>query len=307
MNNKALCGPGRHRISPGALFCGTLVFLFSVIPAFSQTSRLERGITLYGESRWREAVVELRRAEAETRNTAERAEALYWISLAELSAGEYEASLGDIEELERIAPESRYAGELSYHKGRLLFYLGRYDESIVLLRDYADNTGDTVKKAAALYWIGECLFAMGQFEEARGVFTLITEQYPQSAKFEAASYRLALISQKKIESELLEMLKWSHEESLKSVEDYQRRERFYDQALIAYQKRLADSARNGGGELSAEEYRRELSAAEARISELEALLNKSGETDRQRRLRALRDQAAKTRDELQSGRSGGGQ
>jgi TolA-binding protein len=284
---------------------GTLFFLFSVIPVFSQTSRLEQGITLYGESRWGEAVTELRRVEAEARNTDERAAALYWISLAELSAGEYEASLEDIEELERIAPESPYAGELSYHKGRLLFYLGRYDESVILLRDYADNSGNAVKKAAALYWIGECLFAMGQFEEARDVFTLITEQYPQSAKFEAASYRLALINQKKVESELLEMLKWSHEESLKSVEDYRQRERSYDQALIAYQKRLADSA--GNGELSAEEYRMQLSAAEARISELEALLNKSGETDRQRRLREIRSQVEKIRDDLQSGRSGGGQ
>ncbi|MDR2370875.1 MAG: tetratricopeptide repeat protein [Treponema sp.] len=291
-------------MSPRALFCGTLIFLFSVIPAFSLTSRLERGITLYGESRWREAVIELRRAEAEARNTDERAEALYWISLAELSAGEYGASLEDMEELERAAPESRYAGELSYHKGRVLFYLGRWDESAVLLRDYADNTGDAVKKAAALYWIGESLFAMGQFEEARDVFALITEQYPQSAKFEAASYRLALINQKKVESELLEMLKWSHEESLKSVEDYQRRERFYDQALVAYQKRFADL--DGGG-LSAEEYRRQLSAAEARISELEALLNISGGTDRQRRLREIRNQAVETEEYLQSGRSGGGQ
>jgi tetratricopeptide (TPR) repeat protein len=301
MNNKAL---RRHRISSKRVLFGTLIFLFTLSPAFSQTTRLERGITLYGESRWREAVIELRRAEAEAPSNDERAGALYWISLAELSAGEYEASLGDMEELERIAlPGSRYAGELSYHKGRVLFYLGRYDESVVLLRDYADHTGDAVKKAAALYWIGECLFAMGQFEEAGGVFTLITEQYPQSAKFEASSYRLALINQKKVESELLEMLKWSHEESLKSVEDYQRRERSYDQALIAYQKRLADMARNGG-ELSAEEYQRQLSAAEARILELEALLNISNDTDRQRRLREMRNQAVKIEDDIQSGRSG---
>jgi hypothetical protein len=68
----------------------------------------------------------------------------------------------------------------------------------------------------------------------------VVEKYPQSAKFEASSYRIALIDQKKIENELLKLLKWSHEESLKTVEEYQRRERTYEQAIIAYQKRIAE-------------------------------------------------------------------
>ncbi|MDR3249314.1 MAG: hypothetical protein LBT39_11070, partial [Treponema sp.] len=80
----------------------------------------------------------------------------------------------------------------------------------------------------------------GQLDYARDIFTIVTQDYPRSAKFEASSYRLALIHQKKIEEELLTLLKWSHEESLKAIEEYQRRERSYDQALIAYQKRIAE-------------------------------------------------------------------
>jgi tetratricopeptide (TPR) repeat protein len=283
-------------------------------PVFSQTSRgaslLDRGIALYGESRWREAVIELRRAEAEARDGKERADALYWIGLAELFAGEYDAALADMEELDRIFPG--YSGELSYHKGRVLYYLGRYEEAIVLLREYADRE-EAVKKAAALYWMGECLFSLGQLDPARDLFTLIAEQYPQSAKYEASAYRLALINQKKKEAELLELLKWSHEESLKTVEDFRRREHSYDQALAAYQKRLAEMMRDGSPEglTTGEEYRRQLAAAEERIGELESLLRAAnigtGEIDRQQRLHELKSRAERIRNDiLQFGRNGGG-
>ncbi|MDR1419264.1 MAG: tetratricopeptide repeat protein [Treponema sp.] len=286
------------------------IILLSGTPVFSQTSKgslLDRGIALYGESRWREAVIELRRAGAEARDEKGRADALYWTGLAELSAGEYEAALTDMEELERIFPG--YSGETVYHKGRVLYYLGRYDEAVILLREYADREGG-VKKAAALYWMGECLFSLGRLEEARDLFTLITEQYPQSAKYEASAYRLALINQKKKESELLELLKWSHEESLNTVEDYRRRERSYDQALVAYQKRLAEMMKEGPASPDGE-YRRQLAAAQARIAELEAMLREAGletnETDRLQRLRELRNQAERAEDDiLRSGRSGGG-
>ncbi|MDR1288529.1 MAG: tetratricopeptide repeat protein [Treponema sp.] len=283
------------------------MILLSGRPVFSQSSRgslLDRGIALYGESRWREAVIELRRAGAEAGDEKGRADALYWTGLAELSAGEYEAALADMEELELVFPG--YSGETLYHKGRVLYYLGRYDEAVVLLREYADREGG-VKKAAALYWMGECLFSLGRLDQARDLFTLITGQYPQSAKYEASAYRLALINQKKRESELLELLKWSHEESLNTAEDFRRRERSYDQALIAYQKRLAemmkeDPASSGG------DYRSELAAARARIAELEAMLGvETGETDRQRRLRELKNQAERMEDGiLRTGRNGGG-
>jgi chromosome segregation ATPase len=104
------------------------------------------------------------------------------------------------------------------------------------------------------------------------------QEYPQSAKYEAASYRIALINQKKVEAELLNILKWSHEESLKTVEEYQRRERSYDQAIIAYQKRIADmlkDTRLADLESSNAQYRRQLAEAEERIALLEARLRET--------------------------------
>jgi TolA-binding protein len=145
---------------------------------------------------------------------------------------------------------------------------------MVLLKDYLSRLGEheDSRKSAALYWIGECLFSLGQLDKAQEIFTLITDQYPHSAKFEASSYRLGLINQKKIEIELLALLRWSHEESLKTMEEYQRRERTYDQALTAYQKRVADmlkDTRLADLESANAEYRKQLAEAEERIISLE--------------------------------------
>jgi TolA-binding protein len=258
------------------LFVVTLAPLHSQAPEGSG-SRLQRGINLYGEGKWREAIIELRHAEALSSGTGERSEALYWIGLAELAAGEYEAALKDMEDIEKFNPRFSLAGELAYHKGRALYYLGRFEEAILLLKGYGDALGEDdekggARKSAALYWIGECLYSMGFLGEASGIFLLITEKYPGSPKFEAASYRIALIQQKKIETELLGLLKWSHEESLRTMEEYQRREHSYDQALIAYQKRIADMLRDtrlSELESANAQYQKRLGEAEERIRSLE--------------------------------------
>jgi TolA-binding protein len=276
-------------------------------------TRLRRGLEFYRQSRWREAVTELRRAQAEAVDPELKAEALYWIALSEISARDYAGAVQDLDALELIAPESKRLQEAPYHKGRALYYLGRYEEALLLLKLYADGIGDSsllpaasegaARKSAAFYWMGECLYAMGQLDYARDIFTIVTQDYPRSAKFEASSYRLALIHQKKIEEELLNLLKWSHEESLKAIEEYQRRERSYDLALIAYQKRIAELLKDSRLEdldSSNAQYRRQLMDAEERIRQLETELlsyrslvggQSGGEAERRRRLEDLRSSA----------------
>jgi hypothetical protein len=58
--------------------------------------------------------------------------------------------------------------------------------------------------------------------------------YPQSFKVEAARYRLSLIEFKRREEQLLRLLKWSHEDFLKTVEEFRRRQAAYEQELAAY-------------------------------------------------------------------------
>jgi tetratricopeptide (TPR) repeat protein len=289
-----------------AIFCRKLraaVLLILVSYAgHAQTadlSLLNKGKELFSQGKWREAVLELRRLQAEASSRELRGEAFFWISLSELSAGEYEEALRDMEALEETDPRSPRIRELPYHRGRIFFHLGYYDEAIILLKRYSDSftprpgsglsSDDNLRKAAALYWTGECLLALGQIDKAFDVFKLITEEYPNSPKYEASSYRLALINQKKVEAELLGLLKWSHEEAIRNMEEFHRKESFYDQALSVYQKRIAELTEHPEGllqnmETEIAQYRRQLDLAEERIRVLENSLRESSAADN---LRAL--------------------
>jgi tetratricopeptide (TPR) repeat protein len=216
----------------------TLVFVLCVLPdSLYPQNRLQNGLKLYGAGFFAEAAAEFRAIES---SSAEYHESLYWAALAEMSRGNYRESLSFFETLERDDPANRHAGEIPYHKGRLYFYLGRYDEAIITLSGYSETQSDNMRRAAAMYWAGESLYAMGQLDKAETVFSGIIERYPASVKRDAALYRMELIKQKKVEAELLSLLKWNREESLKTLEEYRRRETVYDQTLAAYQKRLTE-------------------------------------------------------------------
>lgn len=217
-----------------------VLFFSGLMYAQSPKELLDRGLEYYSNGKWQDAVLELRRVATSAQELNLRNEALYWISLSELFAGEYDSALQDIDAFLTNAPNDGKYHEALYNKGRILFYLNQYDGAIPIFKTYADTVQDANRKSSAYYWIGESLFALGRLDEARNTFSVITEQYPQSPKFEAASYRIALVDQKKIENELLNLLKWSHEESLRTVEEYQRRERSYEQAILAYQKRISE-------------------------------------------------------------------
>jgi TolA-binding protein len=172
--------------------------------------------------------------------------------------------------------------DMVYLRARAYYYLGYFEEALLLIKQYADSAGEggESRKAAALYWMGECLYSMGQLEQAAGFFNQVIEAYPGSAKYEAAAYRLDLIKQKKIEVELLALLKWSHEESLRTAEEFQRKEKTYEQTLNAYQKRVADmlkDTRLADLENSNSEYQRQLAEAEEKIRFLEEQLESQAE------------------------------
>jgi tetratricopeptide (TPR) repeat protein len=202
----------------------------------------QNGAMFYRESRWQEAAAEFRRAQESAKNERDRSEALYWVIMSELSAADYGSALRDMDELEKAG--SARGIDIAYHRGRAYFYLGYFEDALLQFKQYNDSAGDEMRKAAAYFWMGECLFSVGQFDKASEFYSWVITKYPASSKVEASSYRLDIIKQKKIEAELLLLLKRSHEESLKNSEDYQRKIKIYESTLIAYQKRFAELNQN---------------------------------------------------------------
>jgi len=214
-------------------------------PQAQYTRRYQNGIQLYKLARYQEAAIEFRRAQEIASTANDKSAALYWVILSQLAYSDFGSAVRDMEELSRIAPNSPYTRDMLYHRGRVYYNQGYFEEALYFLNRYNQSTTDADKqsadrRAASFFWMGECLYSMGQFEEAEKFYAWVVARYADSPKVEAASYRLDLIKQKKIEFELLALLQWSHEESLRTSEDYQKTLRTYEYTLNMYQRRIAE-------------------------------------------------------------------
>ena len=196
---------------------------------FAQThqARLEQGIKFYRVGQWVDAAVELLLSKREARDSGQLAASMYWLSLTEFAMGEYDAALRDINELQRIAPGGLRIDDIVFYKARALFYLERPAEALPLFRSYGaildrqDTPNVQAERTVLAYWIGECLYAMGQREEAAMLFTEVVHARPRSEKYEAAAYRLALIEQEGVAKELLGAMSMNYTEYLEALEEYQ--------------------------------------------------------------------------------------
>jgi TolA-binding protein len=167
-------------------------------------------------------------------------------------------------------PSHALAVEAHYQKTRLLFLEHDYENALAASYEFIRSNPGSALVPNAYFWIGESLYSLGRLEEAERVFAKVVREYPQSYKVEAASYRLSLLEFKKREEELLRLLKWSHEEFLRTVEEYQRREKSYEQALAAYQQRVGSPAERQAEAKALEDMKAENASLKGRVQQLEA-------------------------------------
>lgn len=217
----------------------SLFFAFVLLVSLTAQDALVSGLDAYAKSDWSTAILSFRKALSSS-DEKNRPETWFWLIMSELSSGDYETAMSEMERFTARYPADARNADLSYQKGRIKYTEGKYEESIQVLYRYLSEWPSHASISSAYYWIGECLYSTGRYEEASSVFRLVVERFPESVKGEAARYRLALIGQTVREDELLRLLKQSHEESLKIIEEYQRREKTYEQAMTAYQKRISE-------------------------------------------------------------------
>jgi tol-pal system protein YbgF len=70
---------------------------------------------------------------------------------------------------------------------------GNYDLAAEGFREYRKRWPDTELSDNALYWVGECLDAQEETEEALAVFSQVLEEYPTSDKAAAAQLKKGLL------------------------------------------------------------------------------------------------------------------
>ena len=259
-----------------------LVVLLAAAPAFGQQAApkvgddpkavLASGIELFGQDRYREALDAFGKVLSDPRSGDSRPEAAYWSVLAYIATGDRDTASASIDAFMAAYPASPRLPDLLYQRGRLLYAKGDYEAALKAFAAFAEAAPKSDLLPSALYWCGECLYSLGRLEEAERAFAAVVEKYPSCVKVEAASYRRALIGLEYRERELLKLLTWSHEESLRAAEDFRRREKAYEQSIAVYQKQLADGKRGavGDSEKTIADLRAQVADSGAKVASLQA-------------------------------------
>ncbi len=200
---------------------------------------LKEGITLFQNTMYDQAVLKFRDIILNPEMKRFHGDAYYWIIKTYITLEQYDSAAKNIEFFLKSFPDHQAYQEMVYQKGRVLFLQKDYENAILVLKGFLDTYPSSPYASNSFFWIGESLFLMGHYDEAYRVYNIVVQKYPASFKVEAAQYRISLIDLKKREEELLSLLKISHEEYLKLLEEFQRKEKTYEQAITEYQRKLS--------------------------------------------------------------------
>ena len=251
-----------------AVIC-TSVFMYASASE-SASSAFVEACKSYSRGDWADAKFMLKKAVSYKENL--NPDTYYMLIMAEVYDGDNRSALDDCNFYLENFSDSMYYSRVYYQKGKLLYSLGEYEKSIVVLSDFCHRYDKDELYSYALFYIGESLFAGYKYDEAGSVYERIVTEFPESPKTPASQYRLETILQRGREEKLLYLLKQTGEEYLAAKEEYERQLRLYNSEAM-------DSTRQ---KLSAAQARNE--TLEKQVAELElqiaALKNNQEEADR---------------------------
>lgn len=259
----------------------------NTVKAYSPADELRRGIELFGDSRYAEALPVFNALFLDSKAGSIRADAAYWSAMTLLASGDPMGAEKAMDTFLSSFSGHERSQEMLYQKARAIFLQKDYERALRAFQAFINAFPSSVYEGSALFWSAESLYSLGRLPEAEKLYKAIGERYPDNVRAEAAKYRLSLIKFKYREDELLTLLKWSHEESLRLIEEFQRREKAYEQALEVYQKRYGEVKRGvtetqttleeqiANLKLAMDDLAKRLHEKDARVLELERLVEDS--------------------------------
>lgn len=223
------------------VFC-FILFLFSgfIFASESAVTAYLEGCKAFSRGDWSSAVFLLKKAAAYDENN--NADTYYMLIAAEIYAEDNKNALNDCDDFLKAFPTSVYVPRIQYMKGKLLYSLGEYEKSIVVLSDFCHRNEENELYPSALFYIAECLFTDYKYDEAEAIYERIVTQYPASEKVAASQFRIENIAQRSREEKLLYLLKQTGEEYLSAKEDYEKQLKLYNsEAINTTREKLADA------------------------------------------------------------------
>lgn len=197
---------------------------------------LAQGKDYFQQGRYADALASFR--ELGTASVGVQADALFWQVKSLMALQRFDEAHANLEKFLQKYPKDPNRPEAMYLRARLLYLSADLQGAVAAFTTFLESYRTSSFAPNAYYWMGEGLLTLGKLDEAEKLFRIVLDQYPSSFKAEAASYKLSLITLRHREEELLGLLKWSHEENIKNIEDFQRKELAYIEGIKAYQNRL---------------------------------------------------------------------
>jgi len=221
----------------------SLIILFICTGLFaneSASSAYLEGCKAFSRGEWNSAVFLLKKAASYPEN--DNPDTQYMMISAEIYAEDYKNALDDCDDFLKVFPDSLYVARIQYMKGKLLYNLGEYEKSIVVLSDFCHRNEENDLYPSALFYIAECLFTDYKYDEAEAIYERIVTQFPDSEKVSASQYRIENIAQRSREEKLLYLLKQTGEEYLSAKEDYEKQLKLYNsEAINTTREKLMDA------------------------------------------------------------------
>ncbi len=245
------------------LLCAASLFCSVLFAEDASSSAYLEACKAYSKGEWSSAELLLRKTVAYPQY--DNADTNYMLITAQIYAGDEVSALKNTETFLKKYPKSIYVPRMQYTRGKLLYNLGEYEKSIIVLSDFCHQNESNDLYPSALFYIAESLYAGYKYDEAEALYEQIITSYPDSEKIGAAQFRVESIAQRSREEKLLYLLKQTGEEYLAAKEDYEKQLRLYNsEAINSTREKLLDAQQKN---LELEEQIREL---ETQISELKA-------------------------------------
>ena len=254
----------------------------------SGISAYVEGCKLYSEGDWTSATIMLKKAVSYAENF--RPDVYYMLITAEVYANDKRSALDDCNIFLNNFSESSLSARVKYHKGKILYDLGEYDKAIIELSDFCHQYADDELYSHSLFYIGESLFAGYRYEEAKGIFERIVNEFPESDKVAASQYRIDTIKQHAREEKLLYLLKQTGEEYLSAKEEYEKQLKMYNSETVnATRQKLSDAlSKNNMLEKQVADLQSQLEAAKGEIKKVET--ERDAAVERYNELSAVHEQ-----------------
>lgn len=288
--------------------CCAILSLTNVYSQQAATSDyLLQGLNAYQSGNWDTAILSFKKAILIPETNSQ--EVLYMLIMSEMFAGKYDDVLADSEDFYTLYPKSEYRKYIDYQKGRSLFYLERYSDSLKVFQDFCSKNEKDELFSSALFWTAESFYATYYLEDAKKIYERIISDFPNSIKYTEAVYRLDLITQRENEEKLLYLLKVTGEEYLSSKQNYERQIKQYEtEESIGLRTQLRTSRNNEKAlQASVSELKAENELLSKRLAELqEKYANLSTEkqtTSKEeytKRLQELKEKASKIQEVIDS-------